>query len=88
MTAYGWCPSVFTPMQADDGLLLRVKPTAAQLSSAQLVALAEAAQREGNGKVQLTNRANLQLRGFTAESAERFARTAVDAGLASADAGV
>lgn len=85
MSARGWCPSVFTPMQADDGLLLRVKPTAAQLSATQLAALAEAAARDGNGKVQLTNRANLQVRGFSAGSAERFARTVVDLGLAASD---
>ena len=75
MSARGWCPSVFTPMQADDGLLVRVKPTASALSAQQLAALAEAAAREGNGKVQLTSRANLQLRGFTPASAERFARS-------------
>ena len=85
MSPRGWCPSVFTPMQADDGLLVRVKPTAAQLSAAQLSILAEAAAREGNGKVQLTSRANLQVRGLTASSAERFARIAIDLGLACAD---
>lgn len=85
MTRRGWCPSVFTPMPADDGLLVRVKPTASQFSAAQVAGLAEAAARDGNGKVQLTNRANLQLRGFTAASAERFAQTMIDLGLASPD---
>jgi precorrin-3B synthase len=73
-------------MPASDGLLLRVKPTAAQLSAAQLAALAEAAARDGNGKVQLTSRANLQLRGFSASTVERFTRTVIDLGLAGVDA--
>jgi len=70
-------------MQAVDGLLVRVKPTGAQLGARQLAILAQAAAREGNGKVQLTSRANLQVRGLTAASADRFARVVVDLGLAS-----
>ena len=86
MTPRGWCPSLLTPMPADDGLLVRVKPTAAQLSATQLAGIAEAAAREGNGQVQLTSRANLQVRGLTAASAERFARVVLDLGLSASSA--
>jgi precorrin-3B synthase len=86
MSPRGWCPSLFTPMAAKDGLLVRVKPTAAQLSAAQLAGVAEAAAREGNGLIQLTSRANLQVRGLTASSAERFARVVLDLGLAASSA--
>ncbi len=78
----GWCPGLFEPMPSGDGLLLRIKPRAARLDAASARVLADAATRHGNGAIELTNRGNLQFRGFTASSAVRFARLAVDAGLA------
>ena len=81
----GWCPSLFEPMPSGDGLLLRVKPRAARLDAASARVLADAARRHGNGAIELTNRGNLQFRGFTAASAAAFASEAVAAGLADAD---
>ncbi len=78
----GWCPGLFEPMPSGDGLLLRIKPRAARLDAVSARVLADAATRHGNGAIELTNRGNLQFRGFTASSAVRFARLAVDAGLA------
>ena len=78
----GWCPSLYEPMAAKDGLLLRVKPFAGQLSANATMLLAAAATRFGNGMVQLTNRANLQFRGFSAESALAFADVVAGLGLA------
>ncbi len=80
----GACPSLYAPMAAGDGLLLRVKPRAGGLSAAQLHQLADAGAAFGNGQVSLTNRGNFQLRGFTATSAVEFARAMQAAGLASA----
>ena len=84
----GWCPSLYEPMPAKDGLLLRVKPFAGQLSANAAMTLAAAATRFGNGMIQLTNRANLQFRGFSAESAPAFADVAGGLGLADTRPGV
>lgn len=59
----GWCPGALRPMESGDGLIVRVRPWAGALSIAQMQGLADAAQRFGNGHIDLTRRANLQLRG-------------------------
>ncbi|WP_010546347.1 precorrin-3B synthase [Sphingomonas elodea] len=61
----GWCPDAWRPMAAGDGLLVRVKPRLGRLTRAELALLADASARFGNGLVDLTNRANLQLRGVS-----------------------
>ncbi|MGO1304656.1 MAG: cobalamin biosynthesis protein CobG, partial [Sphingomonas parapaucimobilis] len=61
----GWCPDAFRPMMAGDGLLVRVRPPLARLTAAQVEGLCEAALRHGNGEIDLTARANLQLRGVS-----------------------
>ena len=81
----GWCPSLFEPMRSGDGLLLRIKPFASRIPGAAARQVAMAALRHGNGAIELTNRGNLQLRGFTESSAALFAREAVACGLAVAD---
>lgn len=52
-------------MAAGDGLLVRVKPQLGVLSRAQVLGLCEAALAHGNGLIDLTRRANLQLRGVS-----------------------
>ena len=84
----GWCPSLLSPMQSGDGWLVRVKPTAANMSTSAARIIAEAARQYGNGHIDLTRRANLQLRGLTPHSAEHAAERLIAEGLASADAGV
>ena len=59
-------------MQSGDGWLARVKPSAATVSAAHARIVAEAARRHGNGHIDLTSRANLQIRGLTPRSAELF----------------
>ncbi len=76
---------MFEPMQSGDGLLLRVKPRASRLDAEAARRLADAARRHGNGAIELTNRGNLQFRGFTAASAAAFAAQATAWGLADAD---
>ena len=61
----GCCPDAWRPMPAGDGLLVRVKPRLGRLTAAQVLGLCEAAQAHGNGLIDLTRRANLQLRGLT-----------------------
>ena len=59
----GWCPGAHRPMMSGDGLIVRVRPHAGRLDRAQVIGLCEAAARYGNGIIDLTNRANLQIRG-------------------------
>ena len=59
----GWCPDAWRPMMAGDGLLVRVRPPLARLTAQQAEGLCDAAKAHGNGQIDLTARANLQLRG-------------------------
>jgi precorrin-3B synthase len=52
-------------MASGDGLLVRVRPFRGRLTRAQLLALCDAAETFGSGLIELTSRANLQLRGVT-----------------------
>ncbi|MET0412811.1 MAG: hypothetical protein ABW217_16015 [Polyangiaceae bacterium] len=61
----GFCPGVLWPMEAGDGLIVRPRLGRGRLVPARLAALCEAANRHGNGIVELTRRANLQLRGVS-----------------------
>ena len=81
----GWCPTLLSPMESGDGWLARVKPSAGTLSAAAARLIADAARQHGNGHIDLTSRANLQIRGLSPRSAEDFARTIIGAGLASAN---
>ncbi|MCK8785211.1 precorrin-3B synthase, partial [Roseomonas sp. NAR14] len=84
----GWCPSLHEPMPSGDGLLSRVKPRAAILPAAAARRLAAAAAAHGNGWIDLTTRANLQIRGLTEAGAARFAEAMLAAGLADPDPGI
>ncbi|MEL6168750.1 MAG: hypothetical protein AAFR35_08655 [Pseudomonadota bacterium] len=86
-TPYGWCPSAHRPMAADDGLLLRVKPPLGRLSCREAELLAGLARRYGSGRIELTNRANLQLRGFDTTGHGHALTELLDAGLARPDPG-
>lgn len=61
----GWCPGLTRPMPTGDGLLARVHPPLGVLTLGQARAVAEGARRFGNGHLDLTARANLQIRGVT-----------------------
>ena len=81
----GWCPTLLTPMESGDGYLVRVKPSAAQISAGDAAAIAASAARFGNGIIDITNRGNLQIRGLTPETVEAFAADILRLGLANAD---
>ena len=70
----GWCPTLLSPMQSGDGWLARVKPSAGVLSAAAARLIADAARRHGNGHIDLTSRANLQIRGLSASLGGRLRR--------------
>jgi len=84
----GWCPSLFEPMASGDGLLARVKPPLGRLSGEAARAMAAASRRWGNGQLDLTNRAALQVRGLTEASLPPFQDAMLAAGLAHADPAV
>jgi precorrin-3B synthase len=66
--AKGWCPGAYRPMASGDGLIVRVRPLLARLTVEQALGLCAAARAHGSGLIDLTNRANLQLRGVGADS--------------------
>ena len=84
VTVKGWCPSLMTPMEAGDGLLVRVKPRAATLTAEQARSVAEESGRCGNGIVELTNRGQLQVRGLSEAGVDSLARSMAQVGLAAA----
>jgi precorrin-3B synthase len=60
----GFCPRVWTPMLSGDGSIVRVHPGLADIRADKLAALVRLAERHGNGQIDITRRANLQLRGI------------------------
>ncbi len=82
----GWCPGLSRPMPTGDGLLARVHPPLGQLTRDQARAVAEGARRFGNGHLDLTARANLQIRGVSEATRAPLARLLEAAGLGDARA--
>lgn len=64
----GWCPSTLKPMETGDGWLVRLHPPGARLTPTGLRQIAALAAEHGNGLVEISARANLQIRGVTPES--------------------
>ena len=64
----GWCPDAWQPMMSGDGLLVRVRPRLGRLTASQALGLCEAALAHGNGLIDATSRANLQIRGVSEQS--------------------
>lgn len=83
----GWCPTAHRPMMSGDGLLVRVKPRLGRLTDADVAALCDLADKFGSGLIDVTARANLQLRGVTEADHPALLRGLVDAGLVDPDAG-
>ncbi|ATW52554.1 precorrin-3B synthase [Streptomyces peucetius subsp. caesius ATCC 27952] len=75
------CPGALRLHTADDGALARVRVPAGVLSAAQAYALADAAQRLGDGALDITSRGNLQLRGLEAGCGGELALLLDAAGL-------
>jgi precorrin-3B synthase len=75
MTAWeikGWCPGALRPMQSGDGLVVRIRPPLGRLTPQQAAAIATASETHGNGIIDLSARANLQLRGVTEDGHARL----------------
>ncbi|UWQ92505.1 precorrin-3B synthase [Rhodobacteraceae bacterium M382] len=65
---YGWCPGALRPMMSGDGLVVRVRAPLGHLTREQGIGIAELSRRFGNGLLDLSARANLQMRGIRQES--------------------
>jgi precorrin-3B synthase len=62
------CPGVFATHDAADGALARVRLPGGRVSADQLRVLADCAEELGDGRVHLTSRGNVQLRGLSRDS--------------------
>ncbi|MFC2253176.1 precorrin-3B synthase [Labrys portucalensis] len=82
----GWCPGALRPMRSGDGLIVRVRLTGGELAPERAAALAEAARRFGNGLIDLTSRANLQMRGVRDETLQPLLDRLAELGLLDASA--
>lgn len=82
----GWCPGAWQPMASGDGLVVRVRPPLGRLSAAQALVLADLARRYGSGTLELSNRANVQLRGVDPQHHGAVLQVLAAAGLLDADA--
>ncbi|MBD2176602.1 precorrin-3B synthase [Pseudanabaena sp. FACHB-1998] len=56
------CPSLFNATTAQDGILSRIRLPAGLITSTQCEVLTQVVNKFGNGEIQITNRANLQIR--------------------------
>lgn len=84
-TVQGWCPGALRPMRSGDGLVVRVRPNAGRLTQDQTRVIAQSARDFGNGLIDLSARANLQLRGVSDETHPPLIAALRDAGLVDAD---
>jgi precorrin-3B synthase len=68
MAIKGWCPGALQPMRSGDGLVVRIRPRGGRIDAMQATGIAALAEQHGNGLIDLTNRANLQIRGVSEAS--------------------
>jgi precorrin-3B synthase len=73
-------------MQSGDGLIVRIRPHSATFSPGELSMLADAARQFGNGHIDLTRRANLQIRGVREASLPELQDVIARLGLLDASA--
>jgi precorrin-3B synthase len=59
----GWCPGALRPMESGDGLIVRLKITGGILTTQLAAEIARWSRHWGNGQIDITSRANLQIRG-------------------------
>lgn len=70
----GWCPGALAPMESGDGLLMRAKVVGSRLTLGQAREIANISLECGNGLLDLSQRAQLQMRGMketTREAAQQ-----------------
>ncbi|WP_408901753.1 precorrin-3B synthase [Paraburkholderia dipogonis] len=75
------CPGLLRIVAARDGGICRIKLPGGELSAAQALAIADASARHASGVIELTNRANLQVRGVKRGEEAALIAELIDAGL-------
>lgn len=80
----GTCPGAFAPMVSGDGWLIRLRTSARALDGKTLRELARLADAHGTGIIELTRRANLQLRGLRLERMPELRSELIGLGLTDA----
>lgn len=83
--AKGWCPGAYRPMMSGDGLVVRIRPRLSRLTAAEAAGVAKAALTHGSGEIDLTSRANLQIRGVRLEAHDALLADLAALGLLDAD---
>jgi precorrin-3B synthase len=64
----GYCPGALRPMQSGDGLVVRIRPFNGLLNAEQATGLAKLSLAHGNGIIDLSSRANIQIRGVSEDT--------------------
>jgi precorrin-3B synthase len=82
----GWCPGALRPMETGDGFLVRVRAPAGILTAETVQELADLSRRFGNELIDLSQRANLQLRGVALENIRPLQERLAAIGLIDRDA--
>ncbi|RKF50243.1 precorrin-3B synthase [Paraburkholderia fungorum] len=75
------CPGLLRIVAARDGGICRIKLPGGELSAAQAIVIADASMWHASGVIELTNRANLQVRGVRSGHETALIAALVDAGL-------
>jgi precorrin-3B synthase len=81
MTTGDACPGILDLHEARDGLVARIRLPGGYVSSARLASVAALASRFGDGRVDLTARGNVQIRGIQPDAATGMAQRATAVGL-------
>jgi precorrin-3B synthase len=81
MTTGDACPGILDLHEARDGLVARIRLPGGYASSARLASVAALTSRFGDGRVDLTARGNVQIRGIQPDAADGMAQRAAAAGL-------
>ncbi|RKT11813.1 precorrin-3B synthase [Streptomyces sp. 1114.5] len=79
------CPGALRLHPADDGALARIRLPGGLLTNRQALALAEAAEALGDGRLETTSRGNVQLRGLDSQCAADLAERLRGVGLLPSD---
>jgi precorrin-3B synthase len=82
----GWCPGALRPMASGDGLVVRVRAHGGRLTQGQAQTLAGLAARFGRGLVELSSRANVQIRAVAPADHPQVVARLDACGLIDADA--
>ena len=77
----GWCPTALRPMASGDGLIVRLRPKFGRFSREELLSIIDLSENYGNGLLDFTNRANLQIRGVGEDQYTRLLEALHERGL-------